>query len=112
MSFVLAIVLLAVCLTGAVAASHDGQINGGDKGYLRVLCNVDGADVDLYLIDGVTFENNKICFGCCMFDVCTTAIPLCCIVVSKEGYYTQVIPVITPGKDVVIDVSVNLRKEG
>jgi PKD repeat protein len=79
-------------------------IVGGDKGYYRVHCNVDGARV--YLND---WYEGMIGNGTLTIQVSTTGTPVRTFTVEKEGYQTFTAPVtVHPGKDQTVDLYAEL----
>jgi hypothetical protein len=82
---------------------------GGDKGWYRINCNVNGARA---VLDNGAGGACTISGGSCSIEVSTTGSPVSTFTVSKAGYYTVTNPVSQyPGKGQTIELYATLNPE-
>jgi hypothetical protein len=80
---------------------------GGDKGWFRVHCNVDGAQASL---DNGAAGTCTIAQGSCSIQVATTGTPVSSFTVTKSGYQTYTNPVARePAKGETVDLYATLN---
>lgn len=99
------------CLVSAAAASDSV---GGDRGFVQVACNVEGASATLVDINNQVVGTQIISSGQCEFAVYTTGTPISRVIVSKEGYFTNgaEITMPSPGKTVFVTVNLDSMASG
>ena len=107
--YVLIGLVVLACMVSAAAADSVG----GDRGFILVNCNVDGASASLIGIDNQVYDTQIIQNGQCEFIVYTTGTPVDRVLVSKEGYFTNGADVSSPAPGQTSFVTVNLdSKQG
>ena len=102
--YVLIGLVVLSCFVSAAAA--DGV--GGERGFIQVKCNVDGASASLVGTDNQVYDTQIIQDGKCEFIVYTTGTPVNRVVVSKDGYFTNGAEVSNPSAGQTEFVSVDL----
>lgn len=104
--YVLIGLLVVSCFVSAAAAA-DGV--GGDRGFIQVKCNVDGASVSLVNLYNQVYDTQIISNGQCEFIVYSTGTPVDRVIVSKEGYFTNGAEVKNPAAGKTEFVTVDLK---
>lgn len=101
-AYVFIVLLLAALFVGAASANTIG----GDRGIIKVECNVEGASVSLISISNAVYATQTIQNGYTEFAVYTTGTPVDKIYVSADGYASDVKKVVNPpaGKTEIVKV--------
>ncbi|HJJ48767.1 MAG TPA: hypothetical protein O0X39_07275 [Methanocorpusculum sp.] len=102
--YVLIGLVVLACFVSAAAA----DTTGGERGFIQVKCNVDGASASLVNINNQVYDTQIITNGQCEFIVYTTGTPVNRVIVSKEGYFTNGAEVSNPAAGKTEFVTVNL----
>ncbi|MDO5843669.1 MAG: hypothetical protein Q4Q53_00795 [Methanocorpusculum sp.] len=107
-AYVLIALIVAALFVSAVSAE---EMIGGDRGFIRVNCDVEGATVSLININNAVYGTETIVNGQAEFIVGTTVTPVDRVYVTADGYIPGGASVDNPAPGKTEYVTVSLEPE-